>query len=275
MRCEEVRDQLTDYVIGQIEEPVRSVVAHHLAACGGCRNETEDLKKLWTTLGSIPATEPGPDLRSRFHVMLEAYRQGMDNAPSQTWWRGWHSRLIGWWPRQPALQLGFALALLILGVVIGRQSQVVPTSPAVTPATEVADLRAELIQMRQMVALSLMQQQSASDRLRGVNWSYQLQQPGTEILTALVDALMHDPNVNVRLATIDALRQFGDQPVVRHGVVEAMQRQESPMVQIALIDLAVDLREKESVPVLRKLTEDQTVNETVRERALKRPSEME
>jgi len=275
MRCEEVRDQLTDYVIGQIDEPVHSAVAQHLAACEGCRNETEDLKKLWTTLGSIPATEPGPELRSRFHVMLEAYRQGMDNTPRRTWWQGWQSRLISWWPRQPALQLGFALALLILGVVIGRQSQPVPTSPAVTPVTEVADLRAELIQMRQMVALSLMQQQSASDRLRGVNWSYQLQQPGMEILTALVDALMHDPNVNVRLATIDALRQFGDQPVVRQGVVEAMQRQESPMVQIALIDLAVDLKEKESVPVLRKLTEDQTVNETVRERALRRLSEME
>jgi anti-sigma factor RsiW len=275
MRCEEVRDQFTDYVSGQIEEPARSAIGQHLAACEGCRNETEDLKKLWTTLGSIPETEPGPELRSRFHIMLEAYRQGMDNAPQQKWWHGWYSRLTGWWPPQPALQLGFALALLILGVVIGRQFQVVSTVPAVAPAAEVAELRAELSQTRQLVAISLMQQQSANDRLRGVNWSYQLQQPGMEILTALLDALMHDPNVNVRLATIDALRQFGDQPVVRLGVVEAMARQESPMVQIALIDLAVDLREKESVPALRKLTEDQTVNETVRERALRRLSEME
>jgi hypothetical protein len=86
---------------------------------------------------------------------------------------------------------------------------------------------------------------------------------------------MHDSNVNVRLATVDALRQFGDQPGVRRGVVEAITRQESPMVQIALIDLAVDLREKESIAPLRQLTEDHNINETVRQRAQKGLTELE
>jgi len=185
----------------------------------------------------------------------------------------WMSR---WWPTQPVLQFGFSLGLLILGVVIGRQVYSSSTVPTITPPnTEVAELRSELTQTRQMVALSLMQQQSASDRLRGVNWSYQLQQPGGEVITALLDTLMHDSNVNVRLATVDALRQFGDRPVVRRGVIEAMTRQESPMVQMALIDLAVDLHEKESIPSLRQLTEDRKINETVRQRAQKGLAELE
>ena len=129
--------------------------------------------------------------------------------------------------------------------------------------------------MRQMVALSLMQQQSASERLKGVNWSYQMQQPGSEVLAALLETLMHDTSVNVRLATVDALRQFGDQSVVRRGVVEAMTRQESPMVQIALIDLAVDLRDKDSITTLRQLTEDQNINESVRKRAQRGLTELE
>ena len=33
--------------------------------------------------------------------------------------------------------------------------------------------------MRQLVALSLMQQQSASDRLRGVSWAYQVEPSDT------------------------------------------------------------------------------------------------
>ena len=102
-----------------------------------------------------------------------------------------------------------------------------------------------------------------------------MQKPDREVLTALLDTLTHDPNVNVRLATVDALRQFGDQPVVRRGVVEAMTRQDSPMVQIALIDLAVDLHQKESLGTLRQLSQDQNVNETVRERAQKGISELE
>jgi hypothetical protein len=74
---------------------------------------------------------------------------------------------------------------------------------------------------------------------------------------------------------VDALRQFGDQPVVRRGVIDAMAREDAPMVQVALIDLAVDLREKESIATLRQLTQDQKVNEVVRERAQKGLSELE
>jgi len=204
--------------------------------------------------------------------MLEAYRHGIDHARSRSWWQHLNSWMVGWWPRQPVLQFGIALAVLIAGVFVGRNLQ--REQPA-TANAEIVELRAELAQTRQMVALSLMQQESASERLKGVNWSYQLQRPGREVLTALLDTLMHDPNVNVRLATLDALRQFGDQPVVRRGVVEAMSRQESPLVQIALIDLAVDLHEKESVPALRDLTQDEKANEAVRQRARKGLVELE
>jgi HEAT repeat protein len=164
--------------------------------------------------------------------------------------------------------------LLAIGLIGGGLLRA-PARPPVQQTDAVAEMRGELMQMRQMVALSLMQQQSASDRLRGVNWSYRLQQPGQEVLSALLDTLMHDPNVNVRLATVDALRQFGDQPVVRKGVIEAMTRQESPMVQVALIGLAVDLHEKESIATLRHLSDDTKLDVAVRERAQKGLAELE
>src|SRR5262249_26596282 len=191
-------------------------------------------------------------------------------------WKGVNWGLGRGGPTRPALQFGLCLGLLLIGVVLGRQVRSVPAPPTPQPNTEVTALRSELTEMRQMVALSLMQQQSASDRLRGVNWSYQMQKPGSEVfLTALLDTLMHDPTVNVRLATIDALRQFGDQSTVRRGVIEAIPREKSPMVQVALIDLAVDLKEKESIATLRQLTEDQKINESVRQRARKGIAELE
>ena len=269
MQCEEVREQLADYVIDQLQEPARSQVAGHLLSCKNCQSEAEEIQGLWTTLGSIPSAEPGPETRARFQMMLQAYQHGLEQAPKKHRWQALNAWLSSWWPSQPAVQIAVSLAVLILGVVIGRQLYFPMASPQTSPNAEVTELRGELGQMRQMVALSLMQQDSASDRLKGVNWSYQLQQPGREVLSALLETLMHDSNVNVRLATVDALRQFGDQPTVRRGVVEAIAHQESPMVQIALIDLAVDLREKESISTLRQLTQDQTVNETVRQRAQK------
>jgi hypothetical protein len=278
MQCEEVREQLTDYVTSSVEEPLSPALAQHLMNCEACRSENEELKTLWTELGALPTAQPSSELRARFDSMLAAYRNGLDHARSRSWWHSANSWFGAFWPRQPALQFGFAIGFLVLGVLAGYQVRSVRSVPPPSGNqvnSEIANLRDELFQTRQMVALALMQQESASDRIQGVNWSYQLQKPGTEVLTALLETLMHDPNVNVRLATVDALRQFGDQPIVRRGVVDAMARQHSPMVQIALIDLAVDLHEKESIDTLRQLTEDQTINAAVRERAQRGISKLE
>jgi HEAT repeat protein len=78
---------------------------------------------------------------------------------------------------------------------------------------------------------------------------------------------MHDPNVNVRLAAVDALRRFGERQVVRSGALQALNGQESPLVQVALIDFLVELQDKESIGTLQKLAQDGHVDETVRMRA--------
>jgi len=276
MRCEEIRDQLADYVNDQLQEPVRSQVANHMRVCATCRTEADELKTLWSALGSVPAAEPSGEMRSRFNMMLQAYQHGLDQNRPRNWWEAVNSWLTGWWPRQPALQLGLSVSLLVIGIVLGGRLH--PGSRSAAPgvqSNEVTELRRELYQTQQMVAVSLMQQQSASDRLKGVNWSYQLQQPGGEVLSALLDTLMHDPSVNVRLATVEALRQFGNEPVVRRGLVQAIAHEESPMVQVALIDLAVDLREKESIGTLRQLVTDQNLNGSVRQSAERGLEELE
>src|SRR5215831_9647332 len=255
MQCEEVREQFADYVIHRVAESRKAQIAEHLDSCEACRIELKELRGLWTQLDDIPPAEPGRNQRARFDLMLESYTRAQQ-PPVKNW--------------RSALQLGLAAATLVLGIGIGYRIH-----PSSAPTPELAELRNELSETRQMVALSLMQQQSATDRLKGVNWSYRLQEPSADVMRALLETLMHDSNVNVRLATVDALRQFGKQPVVRRGLIEAMTRQESPMVQIALIDLAVDLHEKESIGTLRELTQDQNLDPAVRDRAQKGLTELE
>jgi hypothetical protein len=210
-------------------------------------------------------------MRARFVSMLEGYEHGRDGAnasdlaraQSRARWdrmNGWLSR---WWPRQPLVQFAAAAALLVLGVAIGRAGRPVP-APA---PDDIASVRSELREMRQMVTLTLMQQQSASDRLKGVSWSSTLERPGNEVVSALLDTLLHDPNVNVRLASIDALARFADEQQVRQGAVTALQAASSPMVQIALIDFVVGVREPGSIETLKKLAADTSLNEMVRARA--------
>jgi HEAT repeat protein len=174
------------------------------------------------------------------------------------------------WPRQPLRQLAGAAALLLVGLAAGWA-----TRPAVAPPSdELAALRTELRETRQLVALSLLQQQSASDRLRGVSWSGRLDEPGGEVVNALLDTLLHDPNVNVRLASIDALARFADEQRVRDGAREALQSATSPLVQIALIDFVVGAQDKTSVDALRRLSADPALNEAVRSRAARGLSEL-
>ena len=121
--------------------------------------------------------------------------------------------------------------------------------------------------MRQLVALSLLQQQSASDRLRGVNFAYHVEQSDPQVLSALLTTVNHDPSVNVRLAAVDALRNFNDSPVGRKGVVQALAKQDSPLVQIAILDQIVELHEKSAVPDIQFLLSGQSLNPDVRQRA--------
>jgi hypothetical protein len=152
--------------------------------------------------------------------------------------------------------------LIVAGIQVGRQL----TAPATT-SPDVTALRQEVRDLRQMVTLSLMQQHSASERLKGVSWSNQLDRPGNEVVSALIDTLMHDANVNVRLASIDALKRFAERDAVRTATLHALDTQTSPLVQMALIDFVVETRERDAIGSLRRLARDEQVNEVVRARA--------
>ena len=137
-------------------------------------------------------------------------------------------------------------------------------------APESADLqvlRTEVTDLRQMVSLSLLQQQSASERLKGVSWASQLESGDDTVVSALLEALSNDPNVNVRLASVDALKRFAMQDAVRSGAVTAIERQTSPLVQIALIDFVVEAGLPNAGTTLRRLAGNDMVHEAVRARA--------
>jgi hypothetical protein len=225
------------------------------------RREADGLDATWRMLGAIDAPAPDSDrMRARLDGVLDAVEHAAPPPPRR--WFGRRDVDRG----RHALQGLAAAAVLLVGIAIGRF--VVPdTSRAADSSSEIAAMRSEMRELREMVSLSLMQQQSASDRLKGVTWTGQLDRPSSEVISALVDALMHDPNVNVRLATIDALERFASRDDVRRAAIQAVDRQMSPLVQIALIDFLVKTNERQSAPTLRRLIEDPQVNDAVRSRA--------
>jgi hypothetical protein len=262
MNCDETRLILPEYLSESLSEAQELGFASHLASCEACRAETDRLGSLWRGLALLPGTmpEPGANVRDRFYESLAAYRHGMESAPKH----GWKEKLAALWPRQPAWQMGISFALLVLGVGAGYTMRMEKHE---VQQPEVAQLRGEVSNMRQMVALSLMQQQSAGERLRGVNWAYRVESSDTEVLSALLETVNNDSSVNVRISAVEALHTFGSSPVTRTAIVQSIGKQTSPLVQVALIELLVDLKVTDAAPELKKLAADDTVNESVRERA--------
>jgi HEAT repeats/Putative zinc-finger len=303
MQCEQLKEHLADYWAGALSQAERHAVEAHVAACEPCRQEAAELGETWRALGTIADEEPSPALEARFHAMLDAWRDGERAAtanaiaasaagvagaagaganvltmtpvsrsvsskgrfsPSGVPSGASRETRATFW--RPALQMAAAVLILVGGFAAGRNW---PNAAHEQSRNEVSELRGELRGMREMVAMTLLQQDSAIGRLQGVSWSHQLERPSDQVLATLLDTLRHDPNFNVRLASIDALRAFAAEEGVRTGLVDALGSKgtTSPMVQIALIDALTDLRERRSVDALRTLAEDTKQVEAVRQRA--------
>jgi HEAT repeat protein len=118
-----------------------------------------------------------------------------------------------------------------------------------------------------MVALSMLQQQSPSARMRGVTYSEQISQPDREVVDALLFAVRNDSNENVRQSAVDALQKFSADPRVIPTLVSSIPEQTSPLVQISIIDILVQLRARTTANELARLAKDPQLDQSVRQRA--------
>jgi hypothetical protein len=256
MTCDEAKACFADDWCGMLREPERKELKRHLEDCAACRQEAEGLATLWRKLDSLPSPEPPAQMRDRFYAALGAYGEGFSAAsPRQrhqvNLWTNW-------------LPMGVAAAALLIGLGLGYA---VNSQKGGRESSEISQLRGEVNGMRELVALSLLRQQSASERLRGVSWANQVESSDGQVLAALLDSVNHDPNVNVRLAAADALRTFAMTTAARTEIARAITLQSAPLVQIALIDLVVDLKDHGAITELKQVAENNSLNPSVRERA--------
>ncbi|MBV9072067.1 MAG: HEAT repeat domain-containing protein [Acidobacteria bacterium] len=259
MTCDQFAELLPAYCERRLSTREQAFAREHTEMCAQCRADAD----MWQKLASLPSQQPSAALRARFESMLNAYEEGRWERSSLAKERG---RWFTAWIRSsfaPPLASALAACLLLAGFIAGEHfSAAKPNSQG-----EMVTMQAELTNLRQLVALSLLEQQSASQRLQGVNYSTLVQRPDPEIAAALLHALRFDNSVDVRLAALDALRRYKDDPQVRSGLLAALQDQQSPLVQIALIDLFVEMRESGAKDNLRRIEQDSKANPTVRQRA--------
>ncbi len=272
MNCQRVQDNFIDHQDGTLPPDESAALRAHLASCPACQREWSALQEMTRKLDALPAIEePSPRLREQFYAMLETHQRDADTvspfALAKSRIDCFFAALL---PSTPTLQFAGALAVLALGVFTGARYLQPAASVQVVDQTaqkKIAELEGQMKDMGSLVAASLLQQKSTSERLSTVLATMDLKSPDRRVLTDLVGALALDPSVNVRLSAVEALAAHADQAVVRQGLLANLPRETSPLVQVAMIELLTSVHETGAAPLFERLSRDEAADKDVRESA--------
>jgi hypothetical protein len=259
MNCQESRERIPDLLQGTVAENEAGRLREHLRSCPACWQEWQELHETWARLGLLPEEQPSQNLRRDFYRRLEAL--------AATERRPWRERLRSLLPDMRTAPPALRLAAAVLVVTIGFAGGFFLGSGKEKGSGNIERLSREVDRLQQQMTLSLLDQPSASARLQGIALTTRVQEPDPTLITALLDTLDSDPSVNVRLSAVDALYLFSGREEVRAALTASLSRQTSPLVQIALIDLLVSLKEKQAAAALKKLLNDKKIIPEVQQRA--------
>lgn len=247
------QERAMEYLAGNLDAAGRTELEAYLARNPGARAELETLRLLWEELQGLQAPEPGSGMDTVFYESLrdlDAAETAQARLTSMREWMRTGPRIPGW---------ALAVVLLVAGIAIGAYF----FRPSVPPQilTESAPaINGNGVQ----TILTLLDKPSATDRLEGVSACRGMSEADESVVRALLKTLDTDPNVNVRLAAIEALSHYTDNALVREGLVASIVRQESPLVQISLAELMASLQEPSSVPPIRALIRKEETDTLVR-----------
>lgn len=250
MDKETLEGLLIDYIDGKLDEADRARVERELSQNEASYRLYEQLKEVMGALDRAAGLEPSAAMQTNFAHMLKA-----EIAKAQP-----QGRTVYFHPVMMRIAAG--TVLLMAGIGIGywinkNQQQ----------ADELAELRREMHSTKQMMMAMLENQQSASQRIQGVNVALKISSADDEVVQALSRTLNEDGNTNVRLAALEALSKFQDEPAVRNALIRSLSVQKDPVVQIALIQLLVRLKEKSVVKELQKIVDDTQTMKAVKDEA--------
>lgn len=161
------------------------------------------------------------------------------------------------------LRLAASVTLLVLGFAGGVAYNNWRSDQA---STHLAN-SAPALEMKKVLAFEQLPKTSASERIQAVNQSYELSEADQAITQLLVNTLNFDANVNVRLAACQALARFENEPDVRDALIQSLQIQTDPNIQITLIEVLVAIKEKRAVDEMKRLVQNQQLLDVVRLKA--------
>ncbi len=248
-----------DYVLNKLDFEKKEAIEKYLENNPDQQEQITLLNSLYGTVDSTEGPEHSAAMDEKFYEFLtdsitqDASVSNIDKIQGRIYFS--INKLF-------LQRLAFGIGLLAIGYFAGSNFNYQSTD--IKNSTEYADAETEAV--RNQLVLALIDQSSASKRLQGVNEAAKLDKVTETIVAALFSTLNNDDNSNVRLAAVESLAKYVDNPIVREGLIYAVDKQDSPLVQIALADLMVEIQAKKSLEPMRKMLKKPDINEAVRQK---------
>jgi hypothetical protein len=247
-----------DYLEDKLNARQRQELETLMANDETLRDEFEDLKAFYADMNKPADLDPTATLDLGFYMMLEK-EKGAEQKKKEKEQKG---AMKVSWINSPILKYAAGIVLLLGIFWIGRKT----SDKDLNDIGEIASLKQDVQETKQM--LEMLKNESASERIQAVNYSYDLNKPDSEVLKALIKTLNTDSNVNVRTAAAEALSHFGNEKIARDALIQTLLTQKEPTLQITVIDILANLGDKRAVKPMQKLLQNTDTEEFVKRKAM-------
>jgi hypothetical protein len=267
MNCNEVQAVMIDYLDRGVDVETGAAMRAHLINCEECRKEVDQLRELLATMADQEMRQPGQGLRDNFQVMLQSelnmetaddlLRRPRDGRDEKVGVKG---RIV--W------MSAAACILLFGGIWIGSMLGSRKASDVSSYMPKKLDtMQREIKEMKEAMLYSLIDNESASQRIKAVSYTEEMANPDQHVIQVLVSTLNHDKNVNVRLAALYSLASFADSRQVRDSLVTSLPKQTEPLIQVMLINLLAEKRDNRAIEPIRDIISNKNTLPAVKDAA--------
>lgn len=230
MNQQSIIDWQLEQLNQQKHEEMPELMKLYLSQHPELQQELNFITEFWTSNDQLQ--QPSEQLRTNFYSMLANAKQAHSAIPpkktaasiSATW-----NKLKLWLSPQPFLQFSALGCAFLLGVLITKTP---------TPVNDgMSDLQHEVASLSTVVALSLLDKSSASERLSGVAYSQQSDMTDPLLIDTLITKLATDKSTAVRLAIINALMDTNGHIQQQDTLLTLALNESNPLVQMELCRL--------------------------------------
>jgi hypothetical protein len=181
-------------------------------------------------------------------------------------------KVIEW--SSPVWKVAAAVILLFGGIGIGalissRKVSNLNPNPNTNTPEQLVTMQKEIKEMKEVLMFSLIDDESASQRIKAVSYAEEMSNPDQKVIGALVGTLNHDKNVNVRLAALYSLGSWADNRMVRDSLVASLSKQTEPLIQVMLINLLAEKKDSRIVAPIQEILSNKKTLPVVKDAAEK------